>query len=148
MRRRHWFEISLIATTLSGMLMATGALAQVVVNGGNVSVDTGEGNVVRVENGKVSVKTGKDGQAAVAVGSGQRAVNVGSGNVAVNERGTIDGKPLPQTRKSGKSRTRQKADDEAFWGEGGFWGEEGEPGNTQSASRRGGKGGKSPNPSR
>ncbi len=120
-----------ILTLLLGCAAGWNTQAQVLVNGGQVSVNTGDGTAVRVDGGKVSVKTAKEGQTAVAVGSGQKVINIGSGNVAVNEKGTIDGKPVAQSRKSGsKSRNQPKSDrdDEAFWGEGGFWGEEGEPG--------------------
>jgi uncharacterized protein with beta-barrel porin domain len=124
----------LACTTLLGTALMTSA--QVSVNGNNVSVNTRDGTSVNVNGGRVVVNTPNQGQTAVAVGSGRTAVNVGTGNVVSNSSGTIGSSSAIEStqkpkdpRKNPKVKQRkseQSSDkDEAFWGKGGFWGEEG-----------------------
>lgn len=123
---------SLISTALLGISCLVSA--QVSVNGQNVSVATGDGTAVNVNGSRVTVNTPKQGQTAVAVGSGRTAVNVGSGNVVVNSAGSVNtgasGKDAGRDQGKAARNKPRKADknsdkDEAFWGKGGFWGENG-----------------------
>jgi hypothetical protein len=140
--------------TAAGCALPLAVAAQVTISGGNVSVNTG-GTSVRVDGGKVgvempqggtsvkvdgsnvSVKAPPGGKVAIAVGSNQKAVNPDAGNVAINQSGTINGKPVPNSTitsgkpgKAGKSKPGRKeaGDDDKFWGDKGFWGEDGPPG--------------------
>lgn len=118
----------LACTTLLGTALMTSA--QVSVNGNNVSVNTRDGTSVNVNGGRVVVNTPNQGQTAVAVGSGRTAVNVGTGNVVSNTAGSMNsGDKLKESRNNSKQKQRKSEHssdkDEAFWGKGGFWGEEG-----------------------
>jgi len=122
----------LCAACLSASVTAT---AQVTVSGGNVSVKTPDGTAVDVQGNDVAVKAPHGGQTAIAVGSGRKAVNVGSANVVTNSAGTIESqasvRPADKHKKSRKADSKEK--DSEFWGEKGFWGDEGPPGGSKKA---------------
>ena len=115
------------------------ATAQVTVNGGNVDVKTSDGAAVNVAGGNVAVRTPPGGKAAVAVGSGRTAVNVGSGNVVSNTSGTIESTASVTSDgpRKGNRKAGTKGKDADFWGEKGFWGDEGNPGSSRKGKTKG-----------
>ncbi len=120
----------LVCSTLLGTSLV--ASAQVSVNGNNVSVNTRDGTAVNVNGGRVVVNTPNHGQTAVAVGSGRTAVNVGNGNVVSNTAGSMNSGDKPKEPRNNPKTKQRKSEqssdkDEAFWGKGGFWGENGKP---------------------